>query len=101
MSERSDPDSLHPDTLAVGLGYDPAKAFGAVKPPIVLSSTFAYPSAMAAKDLKSGESLLHTRPLHGGLHGLVYGPLASLGIAGFKHPDDLVADLAQALDAFR
>ena len=43
--------SLHPDTLAVGFGYDSVEAYGAVKPPIVLSSTFAYPSAQAAKDV--------------------------------------------------
>lgn len=42
-------DALHPDTLAVGYGHDPQAAFGAVKPPIVLTSTFAYPSAAAAK----------------------------------------------------
>lgn len=143
MSGPSDWGSLHPDTLAVGFGYDPADAYGAVKPPIVLSSTFAYPSAMAAKEahrayfdgptpepgvpyvyarldhpnltllqkrlaaldggkdaaafssgmaaisaallayLKPGDSLLHTRPLYGGTHGLIYGPLATLGIAGF------------------
>jgi cystathionine gamma-synthase/methionine-gamma-lyase len=41
---------LHPDTLAVGHGYDPAAAWGAAKPPIVLTSTFVYPSAQAAKD---------------------------------------------------
>jgi cystathionine gamma-synthase/methionine-gamma-lyase len=43
--------ALHPDTLAVGYGYDPASAFGAAKPPIVLTSTYVYPSAQAAKDL--------------------------------------------------
>ena len=42
--------SLHPDTLAVGHGYDPAEAWGAAKPPIVLTSTYVYPSAQAAKD---------------------------------------------------
>ena len=41
---------LHPDTLAVGHGYDPGQAWGAAKPPIVLTSTFVYPSAQAAKD---------------------------------------------------
>ena len=41
---------LHPDTLAVGYGYDPADAWGAAKPPIVLTSTYIYPSAQAAKD---------------------------------------------------
>jgi cystathionine gamma-synthase/methionine-gamma-lyase len=42
--------ALHPETLAITAGYDPADAFGAVKPPIVLTSTFAYPSAAAAKE---------------------------------------------------
>lgn len=130
----------HPDTLAVGFGYDPASAYGAVKPPIVLTSTFAYPSAAAAKQahrdyfdgagperdagfiyarldhpglallekrfaaldgaeeaaafasgmaamsamllahLKPGDSVLHTRPLYGGTHGLLHGPLPGLGI---------------------
>ncbi len=42
---------LHPDSLAVGHGYDPASAWGAAKPPIVLTSTYVYPSAQAAKDL--------------------------------------------------
>jgi cystathionine gamma-synthase/methionine-gamma-lyase len=41
---------LHPDTIAVGHGYDPGEAWGAAKPPIVLSSTFVYPTAQAAKD---------------------------------------------------
>lgn len=152
--------SLHPETLAVGFGYDPEQAFGAVKPPIVLSSTFAYPSAAAAKEvhrayfdgpaperdapfiyarldhpnlkllqarlavldgaedaaafssgmaaisatmlahLRPGDSLLHTRPLYGGTHGLVYGPLAGLGIAAFPIEDGLAeASLATAADA--
>ena len=38
---------LHPDTLAVGHGYDPADAMGAAKPPLYLTSTFVYPSAEA------------------------------------------------------
>jgi methionine-gamma-lyase len=46
----SEPAGLRPATLAVGLGYDPAQAWGAAKPPIVLTSTFVYPSAQAAKD---------------------------------------------------
>jgi cystathionine gamma-synthase/methionine-gamma-lyase len=41
---------LHPDTLAVGHGYDPSEAWGAAKPPLVLTSTYVYPSAQAAKD---------------------------------------------------
>jgi cystathionine gamma-synthase/methionine-gamma-lyase len=38
------------ETLAVGHGYDPASAWGAAKPPLVLTSTFVYPSAEAAKE---------------------------------------------------
>jgi cystathionine gamma-synthase/methionine-gamma-lyase len=41
---------LHPETLAVGYGYDPADAFGSAKPPLVMTSTFVYPSAQAALD---------------------------------------------------
>jgi cystathionine gamma-synthase/methionine-gamma-lyase len=41
---------LHPDTIAVGYGYDPASAMGAAKPPLYLTSTFVYPSAEHAKE---------------------------------------------------
>ncbi|UOM35251.1 PLP-dependent transferase [Acuticoccus sp. I52.16.1] len=40
----------HPETIAIGHGYDAAAAYGAVKPPIVLTSTFTYPTAAAAKE---------------------------------------------------
>ncbi|MBB3769579.1 cystathionine gamma-synthase/methionine-gamma-lyase [Angulomicrobium tetraedrale] len=149
----------HPDTLAVGYGYDPQDAFGAVKPPIVLTSTFAYPSAAAAKQahrdyfdgaapgreagfiyarldhpglallekrfaaldgaeeaaafasgmaaisavllahLKPGDSVLHTRPLYGGTHGLLHGPLAGLGITAVAIGDGVDdASVAQAVE---
>ncbi|MDQ0511565.1 cystathionine gamma-synthase family protein [Ancylobacter amanitiformis] len=149
----------HPDTLAVGYGYDPQDAFGAVKPPIVLTSTFAYPSAAAAKQahrdyfdgtapgreagfiyarldhpglallekrfaaldgaeeaaafasgmaaisavllghLKPGDSVLHTRPLYGGTHGLLHGPLAGLGITAIAIGDGVdEASVAQAVE---
>ena len=42
---------FRPETLAVAFGYDPAQAFGAVKPPVYLSSTFVFPSAQHAKDV--------------------------------------------------
>ncbi len=42
---------LSPETLAITLGYSPAQAFGAAKPPAVLTSTFAYQSAQHAKDV--------------------------------------------------
>ena len=41
---------LHPETLAVGYGYEPASALGAAKPPLYLTSTFVYGSAEQARD---------------------------------------------------
>jgi cystathionine gamma-synthase/methionine-gamma-lyase len=41
---------LHPDTIAVGYGYDPASGQGAAKPPLYLTSTFVYRSAQHAKE---------------------------------------------------
>ena len=41
---------LHPDTIAVGYGYDPASAMGAAKPPLYLTSTFVFRSAEHAKE---------------------------------------------------
>ena len=40
---------LHPETLAISFGYDPAQAFGAAKPPVFLTTTYVYPSAEHAK----------------------------------------------------
>ena len=57
---------LHPDTIAVGHGYDPADAWGAAKPPIVLTSTFVYPSAQAAKDFHRAFFDGATQGEHGG-----------------------------------
>lgn len=41
----------HPETLAVRAGYDPASGANAAKPPIYMTSTFAYASARQAKDI--------------------------------------------------
>src|SRR5580692_7182588 len=49
MSE-ADARRLHPETITVGHGYDPASASGAAKPPLYLTSTFVYRSAQHAKD---------------------------------------------------
>ena len=40
---------LHPETLTIGYGYDPASASGAAKPPVYLTSTFVYENAAHAK----------------------------------------------------
>ncbi|HEX8447243.1 MAG TPA: cystathionine gamma-synthase family protein [Sphingomonas sp.] len=50
MTRSASPD-WHPETLAVRAGYDPAGAANAAKPPIYMSSTFAYASARQAKDI--------------------------------------------------
>jgi len=36
---------LHPETLMISYGYDPFLSEGAVKPPVFLTSTFAFPTA--------------------------------------------------------
>src|ERR671916_548136 len=40
---------LKPSTLMMGYGYDPVLSEGALKPPIFLTSTFAFPSAADGK----------------------------------------------------
>ncbi len=40
---------LHPETLMMGYGYDPFLSEGAVKPPVFLTSTFAFRNAEAGK----------------------------------------------------
>ena len=37
--------ALHPETLMISYGYDPFLSEGAVKPPVFLTSTFAFPTA--------------------------------------------------------
>jgi methionine-gamma-lyase len=41
---------LHPETLMLSYGYDPALSEGAVKPPVFLTSTFAFRSAEEGRD---------------------------------------------------
>ena len=50
MTAHDDP-NWHPETLAVRAGYDPASAGNSAKPPITMTSTFAYTSASQAKDI--------------------------------------------------
>lgn len=59
--------AFHPETLALGLGYDPGRSEGAVKPPVFLTSTFQFESsgegkeffqaAYGIKDLPQGKSM--------------------------------------------
>ena len=60
---------LHPETLMMGHGYDPARSEGALKPPIFLTSTFVFPDAASGK--RFFEGVTGVRP--GGAEGLVYG----------------------------
>ncbi len=60
--------NLKPSTLMMGYGYDPKLSEGSLKPPIFLTSTFAFESAAAGK--RHFEGLTGKRP--GGAEGLVY-----------------------------
>ncbi|MBC7987182.1 MAG: cystathionine gamma-synthase family protein [Sphingomonadaceae bacterium] len=59
---------LSPSTLMMGLGYDPKLSEGSLKPPVFLTSTFAFESAAAGK--RHFEGITGKRP--GGAEGLVY-----------------------------
>ena len=47
----ADESRWHPETLAVRAGYHPDGAANAAKPPLYMTSTFAYASARQAKDI--------------------------------------------------
>ena len=59
---------LKPSTLMMGHGYDPSLSEGSLKPPIFLTSTFAFENAAAGK--RHFEGITGKRP--GGAEGLVY-----------------------------
>ena len=59
---------LRPATLMMGHGYDPVLSEGSLKPPIFLTSTFAF--ANAAEGKRFFEGITGKRP--GGSEGLVY-----------------------------
>jgi methionine-gamma-lyase len=75
---------LRPETLMLGYGYDPALSEGAVKPPVFLTSTFAFRSAEHGKeffDYVAGRR----EPPRGTPAGLVY--------SRFNHPNaEIVED---------
>jgi methionine-gamma-lyase len=73
MAPKAEPKSiggrqLQPSTLMMGHGYDPVLSEGSLKPPIFLTSTFAFPSAADGK--RHFEGITGKRP--GGADGLVY-----------------------------
>ncbi len=59
---------LKPSTLMMGHGFDPVLSEGSLKPPIFLTSTFAFPSAADGKRHFEGITGLR----EGGAEGLVY-----------------------------
>ena len=58
---------LKPATLMMGHGFDPTLSEGSLKPPIFLTSTFAFPSAAEGK--RHFDGITGRRP--GGADGLV------------------------------
>ncbi|MEJ7926792.1 cystathionine gamma-synthase family protein [Sphingobium sp. AN641] len=76
---------LKPATLMMGHGYDPALSEGSLKPPIFLTSTFAFESAAAGK--RHFEGITGIRP--GGSDGLVY--------SRFNGPNQEIAESRLAL----
>ena len=59
---------IHPSTLMMGYGFDPALSEGSLKPPIFLTSTYVFESAADGK--RFFEGITGVRP--GGAEGLVY-----------------------------
>ena len=60
--------NLHPSTMMMGYGFDPALSEGSLKPPIFLTSTYVFESAADGK--RFFEGITGVRP--GGAEGLVY-----------------------------
>ena len=74
---------LHPETLMLGYGYDPALSEGAVKAPIFLTSTFVFSSAEHGKaffDYVSGRR----EPPAGEAAGIIY--------SRFNHPNSEIVE---------
>lgn len=80
---------LHPDTQMVSFGYDPSLSEGAVKPPVFLTSTFAFRSAEEGAEFF--DVVAGRKPaLEGmGAGGLVY--------SRFNHPNTEIVEDRLAL----
>ncbi len=76
--------TLQPETLMMSYGYDPFMSEGAVKPPIFLTSTYAFPSAEA------GEEFFHVAA---GRKAAPKGQAGNLVYSRFNHPNmEIVED---------
>ena len=73
---------LHPETLMLGYGYDPALSEGAVKPPVFLTSTFVFKSAEEGRDFFDYVAGRREPPGRG--RGLVY--------SRFNHPNSEIVE---------
>lgn len=81
--------ALHPSTQMMSYGYEPSMSEGAVKPPVFLTSTFAFQSAeegAAFFDIVAGRK---PAPEEGGAGGLVY--------SRFNHPNTEIVEDRLAL----
>jgi cystathionine gamma-synthase/methionine-gamma-lyase len=76
MTNLKNSPQTHLETLAVSAGYDPASASGSAKPPAYHSSTFVYPSALAAKRLHEA----FFDHVDNGATGYIYGRLGHPGL---------------------
>jgi methionine-gamma-lyase len=74
---------LHPETLMLGYGYDPALSEGAVKPPVFLTSTFVFKTAEEGRDFFDYSAGRRTPPA-GSEAGLVY--------SRFNHPNSEIVE---------
>ena len=69
---------LHPETQMMSYGYDPHMSEGSVKPPVFLTSTFAFKSAEHGEEFF--DFLAGRKPLpEGDTAGLIY--------SRFNHPN--------------
>ena len=76
--------ALHPQTLMLGYGYDPALSEGSVKPPVFLTSTFVFRTAEEGRDFFDYTVGCREPPAEG-RSGLIY--------SRFNHPNlEIVED---------
>ena len=80
---------LHPTTQMVSFGYDPALSEGAVKPPVFLTSTFAFRSAEEGAEFFDVVAGRKPAPEGMGAGGLVY--------SRFNHPNTEIVEDRLAL----
>ena len=74
---------LHPETLMLGYGYDPALSEGAVKAPVFLTSTFVFRNAEEGRDFFDYVAG-RRKPPAGDEAGLVY--------SRFNHPNSEIVE---------